>query len=384
MITRQLRSKREADAYTLLELMLALALLGALMTVAWSLFGTFRDAEQRGWKLSHRVQTVRAARDWLQNDLQHLTQNGFDSNSSNSNGGNSTQASFSGTSLGFTATIAPSLDPLPFLQELMSDQLNNDDAPTLAAPITSLSPDNATPAIDDRSPWPQEALEIEYQLEPISDDSAIPTSPLNALDSIDSVQFTLTRRERIHLGSLQNFGTPASATRNPLDRVLTAQDLYRQTDETKQTAGSSIRESRLEGLTNVQFKYFDGQGWIQEWSNSGTVGLPKAVALCFDFPARAAMTPPKPPAVNPSIDGESNELLESNPTSSQLSFVDSVLAAEPVAEMQTTSNESLMVAGKHEVQIIVYVNSSPNTSNQAPLAGAFNEAVPVGRRGGAR
>ena len=92
------------SAYTLLELMLALALLGALMTVAWSLMGTFRDAEQRGWKLSHRTQTIRAAREWLQSDIQHLLQN--EPSVANSP---AIKSRLNGNTLGFTASIAPSL-----------------------------------------------------------------------------------------------------------------------------------------------------------------------------------------------------------------------------------------------------------------------------------
>jgi len=88
-----------------MELMIALGLLGALMAVAWSLMGTFGDAEIRGWKLAHRVQTIRSARDWLESDMQHLAL--------------SVRPTvldmpvlsegpyFTGDSLGFTATIAP-------------------------------------------------------------------------------------------------------------------------------------------------------------------------------------------------------------------------------------------------------------------------------------
>ena len=378
---------RTRSAYTLLELMLALALLGALMTIAWSLMGTFRDAEQRGWKLAHRTQTIRAARAWLQSDVQHLLRDeATQSNSASS--GNSLGSSNSagsrsrlvGNSLGFTASIAPSLDPLPFLEQLMSDSqsLGND---VSEEPVVSLYSDHdaiATEATQTR--WTPETMEVEYELVPIESaaDSAASVSLLSA-ELID-VQFSLTRRERLAANATAAFGNGIQArggssgiggmpaTANLADRVLTAQDLYRQTDDTVQPSGAVTRESRLDGLTNVQFKYFDGQSWQSEWNSDTAGGLPQAIALGFDFPARSQMKPTEvkqtlPNAAGASL-GDSSDLLASRPSDSTLSAAEIALAAEPVAESAMQGDMGLMQAGTHEIQIVVYIGRAPFTSNQ--------------------
>lgn len=371
----QHRRLRLQAAYTLLELMLALALLGALMTVAWSLMGTFRDAEQRGWKLSHRVQTIRVAREWIQADMQQLIQSEFAPSTANVK-----KSRFSGNSLGFTASIAPSIDPLPFLENLMSnptDSLSASSSQVAEEPIANLYSD--TEAFVDQaqqSLWPAETMEVQYELTPIEDSSTSPEVTLLQPIDLEDVQFSLTRREMLDGSAVQSNLSPNSTlqTNNLADRVLTAQDLYRQTDETTEPSGVAIRETRLDGLTNVQFQYFDGSSWQREWNSDQAGGLPVAVALCFDFPARADMKRPEPqPTSSESESGLSDpsDLLASNPTSSGMSFADSALAAEPTAESSTAGiDSSLMQAATHEVQIVVYVGGQSKLTGVAPSLGS--------------
>ena len=368
---------RKRAAYTLLELMLALALLGALMTIAWSLMGTFRDAEQRGWKLAHRTQTIRAARAWLQNDVQHLlrdevTQLNF----------TALKSRLTGNSLGFTASIAPSLDPLPFLEQLMSDS-----QPLSAivddAPVANLSDTDAIAADATQSLWAPESMEVEYQLAPLesSSDSAASASLLST--DLTEVQFSLTRREKLSANTSaatgNGLGARASSsasggvqsTASLADRVLTAQDLYRQTDDAAQSSGAVTRESRLDGLTNVQFKYFDGQSWKSEWNSDSAGGLPQAIALGFDFPARAKMKPAESKPSASDADGlgvnDATDLLSSTPSDSQLSFADAALAAAPTAESSSQGDGGLMQAGTHEIQIVVYVGGPTARNIQQPF-----------------
>ncbi len=358
-------------AYTLLELMLALALLGALMAVAWSLMGTFRDAEQRGWKLAHRTQTIRAAREWLQTDVQHLLQSQPTAIATNT-----TESRLVGNSLGFTATIAPSLDPLPFLQILMSDPLDRLNSVAEETPLASLTSDTeasdteASLADARQSLWPAESIDIEYQLEPIAASNAETVNALLQSGPPEDIQFSVTRRERLSASGLQlNVGSlgDQSLGSGAAERVLTAQDLYRQTDESTQSTGPSLRENRLNGLVNAQFQYFDGETWQSTWNSDQAGALPHAIALSFDFPARADMKPYVPNS-SPSTDElDSEALLDSRPSESQISFADSALAAEPAAELATTGEAGLMQAATHEVQIIVYIGgrSSSDTSTQA-------------------
>lgn len=356
---------RTQAAYTLLELMLALALLGALMTVAWSLMGTFRDAEQRGWKLSHRVQTIRSAREWLQSDMQQLLQPDTAS-------ANAKKFRLSGNSLGFTATIAPSLDPLPFLENLMSsstDGLSSTSNTKInPEPAASLYSDSDTTAARaEQSLWPPETLDVEYQLTPDESSTSAEASLLQPTD-LNDVQFSLTRRELADGSATPSATSPNSApkTNNLADRVLTAQDLYRQTDETSRSTGTPIRETKLDGLTNVQFQYFDGMSWRPEWNSDQAGGLPRAIALCFDFPATADIKRTEPTTSSSQTEGglsDPNDLLASNPTGNTMSFADAALAAQPTAESTSSadSDSSLTEAATHEVQIVVYISGQAKT-----------------------
>ena len=369
------------SAYTLLELMLALALLGALMTVAWSLMGTFRDAEQRGWKLSHRTQTIRAAREWLQSDIQHLLQN--EPSVANSP---AIKSRLNGNTLGFTASIAPSLNPLPFLENVMS---SSRDSPIESVQAQSIANPNteADLAEAQASLWPAETMDVEYQLTPIEERSATTESFSLPPNDLSSVQFSLTRREMMDVtaveSSTKNFNAGSYSQNSLADRVLTAQDLYRQTDETTKSSGMVIRETRLDGLTNVKFQYFDGQSWVSNWNSDLAGGLPRAIALCFDFPTRANMKPIEAKSVEEGAQGndqrDSNNLLNGRDSGSQLSFADAALAADPTIEAPANGESGLMQAATHEVQIVVYVGGQASAkSNQQ----AFGSQRSARQRGG--
>ena len=363
-------SLQRRAAYTLLELMLALALLGALMTVAWSLMGTYRDAEQRGWKLSHRTQTIRAAREWLQSDVQHLLQNEPSIANSPAN-----KSRLNGDPLGFTASIAPSLNPLPFLENIMLDSLDNprgnDQAESIASPFSE-SESDAEVAEAQQSLWPPETMEVEYQLTPIEDRSATTESYSLPPADLNSVQFSLTRREMMDASTIQsgttNFDARSFSQNNLADKVLTAQDLYRQKDPSTKSRGVAIRETRLDGLTHAQFLYFDGQSWLSDWNSDQAGGLPRAIALSFDFPARADM---KPIASTSAEESESDRgVRESNSTlgrkdyGSQLSFADTALAAEPSIGNSARGETGLMQSTTHEIQIVVYVGGNAGGSQR--------------------
>lgn len=352
---------RSSAAYTLLELMLALALLGALMTVAWSLMGTFRDAELRGWKLAHRTQTIRAAREWLQSDAQHLLQHDLTASSAGTS-----NARLNGNSMGFTASVAPSIDPLPFLEQVMTN------------PLANLSSDAEAAVTQARlSLWPPDTMQVEYKLTPLDNQATtISSFPMPPTDPSD-LQFSLTRRELLDASAEQPYhSSPVNDSQlsSAPERVLTAQDLYRQTDDTIESSGISIRETRLNGLTNVQFQYFDGISWKREWNSDRVGGLPLAVALVFDFPARADMMPTEVSSAPSAIGNESGlidsgGLIPSKSPGALVSFADAALAAEPAAESSSSSESSLVQAATHDVQIVVYLGGQGRAQeNQQPLS----------------
>ncbi len=403
----QPRMRGKRTAYTLLELMLALALLGTLMTVAWSLMGTFGDAQKRGWKLSHRTQTIRAARQWLQDDMQHLLRSDVGLSSTAP-----LKSRLTGNLLGFTAAIAPSLDPLPFFEQLMAspsngshgfEGLNGLNGIANEEPIASLTSDtdaDAMVAQAQQSLWPPESMEVEYRLAPMDGNSTASTDLLGSPADLRDVQFSLTRRELLDASAIQNQAqrnrggvaeglSQANSSQsnrlqaNPSDRVLTAQDLYRQTDEAVSSDGVAIRETRLDGLTHVQFRYFDGQNWASQWNSDQRGGLPVAIALSFDFPSRSDMNPPDAKShsdgANRDDTGESQELLDDKPVKSELLFADAALAAEPSAETLAGAELGIVESATHQIQIVVYVGGAGGSSGTKRLFGS--ERSPRSPRG---
>jgi len=354
-------------AFTLMELMIALGLLGALMAVAWSLMGTFGDAEIRGWKLAHRVQTIRSARDWLESDMQHLAL--------------SVRPTvldmpvlsegpyFTGDSLGFTATIAPSIDPIPFLENLMSDAIGterNNSASKRSTRMQSPSMQLGRPDMDysamqdDAVPstiWPAETIEIEYRLTPAATHSVRPVAALAGNTNTDDTQFALTRRELADSHTLMTAGGPS-------ERVLSTQDLYRQTDDASMSSSRAFRESRLEGLTKVQFHYFDGSSWRPEWNSVQQGGLPIAIALGFDFPAVSDMQTPSSASLKRS-EQEGSRI--DNGLAADLPFASSALVTE-ASQLTSQNNRGMMESTSNEVQIVVYVGNSffKNKDNAIP------------------
>ncbi len=356
------------NAYTLLELMIALGLLGALMSVAWSLMATFRDADERGWKITRRMQIIRAAHAWLESDAQHML-------------GSSTEFTFTGSSLGFSATIAPSLDPLPFLQRLLSDSSDSDEFQSRSSSTRvgtgiagSLSPDSQlspslspldgelSEALNSDSPWSPKQVQIEYELLPVTpvrSNNSADTNRLADNRTLDEVQFMLVRRELFGGEQSPNmqstaYGNSADSSQDgsPSDRVLTGQDLYRQSDDQQQSRGLPVTQSRLEGLVQPQFKYCDGQTWKESWDSRTDGGLPAAIALRFDFPARAQMQPPPPRSTSETWEAEEEFALQD---SGGLSAADLALAGEAQAELETDAGASLMESEQFEVQMVIMV-----------------------------
>ncbi len=353
---------RPRFAFTLIELMIALGLLGALMAVAWSLMGTFGNAEIRGWKLAHRVQTIRSARDWLESDMQHLLLSVSPSVVNMPSLSKGSQ--FTGDSLGFTATIAPSVDPIPFLENLMSDAMGpeqsnsaSEQSPRMqSASLQSLQspsmqfgrPDMDYSAMrDDAAPssiWPAETIEIEYRLTPAGTPSMRPLAAVAGGTNTEETQFVLTRREMVDLRATTTMESPS-------ERVLSTQDLYGLSDDVTMSSRSAVRESRLDGLTKVQFHYFDGISWVSEWSSGQQGGLPRAIAFGFDFPAVSDMKPASSASVERS---EADSSLMDNGLAADLAFAGSAMVTD-TSQLPSGNNKGMMESSKNEVQIVVNV-----------------------------
>ena len=352
------------SAFSLLELMLALGLLGALLAVAWSLLGTYRNAEVRGWKLSHRVQTVRSAREWLERDSQHLIISSetnvptlvSPSVSRTAPVSRSPQTAafqpakshrFTGSATGFSATIAPSIDPIPFLENLMSDATQSDrESPGLASLVGGETDGNVT----SNSPWPAETIEIEYRLTPMASSASNSNSPSQSLpltDEMDDSQYVLTRTETI-----ASQGETSEA--NPSERVLLAQDLYRQNEDGFLDGNQTYRESRLEGLTKARFRYFDGNAWKSNWNSDQQGGLPCAIAFGFDFPATSEI---QLPSSSGSESTDEEGMMSEQLQTEELPFTESGLATESIADSSMGSSPAIMESSTSEVQIVVLISN---------------------------
>lgn len=350
---------------TLLELMVALGLLAMLLLVAWSLFDNLQKAEERSEGLANRVQVLRQIRTWLAEDLDQLV---FPINNPSDGMSSSGDVHFVGDSTGFMATISPSLDPLPFLQDAFESPTSNGDSLAMQEPkdetefasVYDTDQDRQVRAAR-RSPWALEKVSIDYTLEPqpsglqamggLQNTAPVPTEDL---------VYKLVRRERMPTAVSQSpstdRGTTTAGANGPqdsipaADRQLTIRDLYRQTDETLDTRGPALREKSLEGIQNAQFQYFSGTVWMSDWDSRKQNGFPVAVAVQFDFPSRSQARKDKAQRKR-----EANDSNQAEVNSDQaFGTIDTLLAQQPTAQTETQDNREYLIAtSRTEVTIVV-------------------------------
>ncbi|MCR9293859.1 MAG: type II secretion system protein GspJ [bacterium] len=371
--------------YTLLELMLALALLGALLAVAWSLMGTYRDAEQKGWQLSMRTQTVRAIHSWLQQDIDHISVMVDDDNGASELLTTSfrrplSKHGFRGTAVGFSVTIQASLAPLPFLERLLSPaDLEPFDA------LERLNLDSSTDLLAPPSPWSDGPMRIDYRLVPATastgPESLASASSQLTVRSASETTFLLSRIARRAPGMADRGPAPSSApmaspvNATAADRVLTAQDLYRQTNDRSSDAfGPVVEESLVNGLLNARFRYFDGRNWLDEW-NAANPSLPLAVALSFDMPQRFRNIVASVPQSTSSPFKAESASPSGGYSDRGISMADSALVSASLAELEVDEELSLIENASHEVHIVVRIQAA-GSGTLSLAAGSAQGIVP--------
>jgi len=343
------------SAYTLLELMIALGLLGALLAVGWSLIGNYQSAEVRSWNLVHRTNTTRMTRSWLQHDLQRISINSAED----------AEDIFWGTDSEFEFTVQPKLNPVAVFSHYLDAQSQLLNSPVgeeqfLEAALTTTLPplDSADTVFDDQESSPgrdpfqsqraQDRWMVTYRLE--EDRGA--TALLQEDDTQVVRVFSLTRQE-----SLSNTSTDlGDDTDAAADELLTIEDLYRtEQRELREAASTSVvAEQRIDGLLNAQFQYFDGKNWSKQWIAADDE-LPAAVAIEFDFPTPAQMRKLSTP--RPSLDPE--EQLNALDTE-----LESVLDQEPIAERNDKEviDSPLELSATSKLQMFVIVQLPPVSS----------------------
>jgi prepilin-type N-terminal cleavage/methylation domain-containing protein len=233
--------------FSLLELLIALVLLGVLSALAWSILDNFRSAEQRGWKVATRLQAIRSARLWLEEDLMHVSDtfpaNGFDATSR-------AAVNFQGTSSGFSITYSPSIDPLPWLEELVMQ--------------TQDSIPNQATSLNRYTRLGLYTVEAKYQLQ-----------------SDGSLLRTITSQAPRAPSTTSSLASDTETT----EPVLTVNDLYRQSDQVDlmNVADANVQQSKLGPIYRPRFRYHDGLTWKSGWTANSSAALPAAIELSFDL-----------------------------------------------------------------------------------------------------
>jgi hypothetical protein len=129
-----------------------------------------------------------------------------------------------------------------------------------------------------------------------------------------------------------------------------------------------LKEIRLYGVIKPKFQYFDGSQWLEEWSSGVQGGLPKAVAITFDFPPISQFKKPDPPPLESESDDSSDETMELD---------------NPLFEVQAKSIDARSELGRL-AERLVDTSESENViivetlRREAPAAGALGPSGPVG------
>ncbi|QDT05523.1 hypothetical protein K227x_39230 [Rubripirellula lacrimiformis] len=261
--------------YTILELMLSLVLLAALMMVAWSILGSYQDAEQRGWNQAYQMQVIRIARDWLESDAACLmeprvamTPSAIQSQSFQSSPND--LRPFRGDELGFEVDVVPSLDPLAWLEAVTNA---NEPLSTTTQSYTAANQNTAI-ALD-----PIAIHHLRYQIVTgTSAPSAVNTATTDSVDDLFDLQRQLVPIDR----------WSQADSSSPSEELLTTEDLYRISDEELPVDSgdeSKAPSTSIRNLIAPRFRYSDGKQWLGQWDSQLKGGLPRAIELSFDLPS---------------------------------------------------------------------------------------------------
>ncbi len=356
------------SAYSLLEVTIALAILMALLAIGWSMMGTYANAELRGWKLANRLQTIRAARRWMQTDLRQVAispEMGLQSQTPK-------LRVFWGTSDRFQCRITPSIEPIAMLHASLNAGKAGESAEDVGTTFDSLRA-NRFEMVPPASPWPADEIDVEYQLENISKarGSQLGATAMASFD--DQPWFRLIRRELADPANLSTNRTDTSGASarydsgNPLaERVLTGRDLYRQESTVVDENPYTRRIASIEVMVSATFAYFDGATWTSQWDSMQRGVPPAAVALSFDFPTVSEQSK----ARESTPDGETNEF-----ENGFVSAADAALATQPTAGEITTGERQLRsLNDTHAFHIIVAVTRSKGgpPQNRAAISPSVN------------
>ena len=260
-----MNTARRTTGFSVLELMIALALLATLMAVAWSILGSYRTAEERGWAQSYRMRVSSVARVWLESDVDHgmVGDRGDRGATIGDSSASTWRQTFRGTQRGFRWEQLPSVDPLPWLDDVTRGL----ESVALASDDRDIGADEQTHSPRIVDPWVLRT--VTYRLEPEG----------SLEDGL--VVFRLSREL-----TGEDPWNDAKVEKRSAERELTSEDLYRQSDEGLASSAEAYveRQEALRYLVAPRFRYFDGHQWSTSWDGQLRGGLPAAIELSFDFP----------------------------------------------------------------------------------------------------
>ncbi|WDQ15702.1 hypothetical protein [Rhodopirellula sp. P2] len=330
--------------YTILELMLSLILLAALMMVAWSILGSYRDAEQRGWNQAYQMQVIRIARDWLESDAASLMEPRVSMSPSStptqSFSSHPTQLRpFQGNEQGFEVDLIPSFDPLPWLEAVTQAEAplsTTTQAHTGEHPSTSIAFDPLT------------IHHLHYKIVPAAAVSG--TGATDSAEELFDVQRELVPIDRW-----------SKASSSPSEKQLTTADLYRVSEEERPSETAADGETLAISIRNLvapRFRYSDGVQWLGQWDSQLKGGLPRAIELSFDLPAASTSYETLDPE-----DDEADEFIADD-------FAELAMSIEPVAVNDASAAGNDEDALIRDVRIVVFL---PGSGLQGNLEGAPHE-----------
>jgi type II secretory pathway pseudopilin PulG len=276
------RPPHQRSAFTVLELMIALALLVGLLAVAWSILGSYRNAEQRGWQQAYRLQVVRAVRELLEEDAAHWQLGSERAGADMATERPTAVASeFVGDPGGFQVTMLPSLDPLPWLAQVTApdEDLTSTTDQLGESTGTATNSDLATAV---RSPLDRVRVTYRLSIDTTRGDEA----SYRLQRSVSSVTTAF--------GPWQEAASDASDA-PAADEILTVDDLYR-SEESEGETFENDANIVIRHLVAARFRYSDGTTWQDEWDSLIRDSLPRAIELRFDHPAARGPYDVDPPS----------------------------------------------------------------------------------------